>query len=77
MLSVSKIKSRTLFYVKDNVAGNEKKKNFQYQDQRILNTTAKEIVAITSCAVYDLFIDLSCRFVKSIYLTIFSDQRGK
>ena len=54
-----------------------KKKNFQYQDQRILNTTAKEIVAITSCAVYDLFIDLSCRFVKSIYLTIFSDQRGK
>ena len=26
MLSVSKIKSRTLFYVKDNVAGNEKKK---------------------------------------------------
>ena len=76
MLSVSKIKSRTLFYVKDNVAGNEKK-NFQYQDQRILNTTAKEIVAITSCAVCDLFIDLSCRFVKSIYLTIYSDQRGK
>ena len=62
MLSVSKIKSGTLFYVKD---------------QRILNTTAKEIVAITSCAVYDMLIDLSYRFVKSIYLTIYSDQRGK
>ena len=64
--------SRTLFYVKDNVAGNEKR-NFQYQDQRILNKTTKEIVAITSCLVYDLFIDLSCRFVKSIYLIIYSD----
>ena len=43
--------------MKDNVVGNEKK-NFQYQHRRIMNKTKNKIVAITTCLVFDLFIDL-------------------